>query len=191
MLGCFWLCVWSVSLSVSVPMCVCVYIYIHVRMCVCSTFSKERVAGDGNQTLGGFKCKLFYTFKEHHHFLICSPAHRKNILEKYNKKCIKDRTLKNQINFSRIISKWNHSRTWIEWRRNTQTHLTKIKTSLTKNEILTKQDKSFSGGSEVKASAYNEGDPGSIPGLGKSPGEGNGNPLQYSCLENPMDREAW
>ena len=80
-------------------------------MCVCSTFSKERVAGDGNQTLGGFKCKLFYTFKEHHHFLICSPAHRKNILEKYNKKCIKDRTLKNQINFSRIISKWNHSRT--------------------------------------------------------------------------------
>ena len=37
----------------------------------------------------------------------------------------------------------------------------------------------------------NAGDPGSIPGLGRSPGEGNGNPLQYSCLENPMDREAW
>ena len=34
-------------------------------------------------------------------------------------------------------------------------------------------------------------DPGLIPGLGRSPGEGNGNPLQYSCLENPMDREAW
>ena len=49
----------------------------------------------------------------------------------------------------------------------------------------------FPGGSEGKASAYNEGDPGSIPGLGRSPGEGNGNPLQYSCLENPMDREAW
>ena len=46
----------------------------------------------------------------------------------------------------------------------------------------------FPGGSEVKASACNAGDLGSIPGLGISPGEGNGNPLQYSCLENPMDR---
>ena len=43
----------------------------------------------------------------------------------------------------------------------------------------------------VKVSAYNAGDPGSMPGLGRSPGEGNGNPLQYSCLENPMDRGAW
>ena len=49
----------------------------------------------------------------------------------------------------------------------------------------------FPGGSDSKASAYNVGDPGSIPGLGRSPGEGNGNPLQYSSLENPMDREAW
>ena len=49
----------------------------------------------------------------------------------------------------------------------------------------------FPGGSEVKASASDAGDPGSIPGSGRSPGEGNGNPLQYSCLENPMDREAW
>ena len=47
------------------------------------------------------------------------------------------------------------------------------------------------GGSEVKASARNAGDWGSISGLGTSPGEGNGNPLQYSCLENPMDGEAW
>ena len=47
------------------------------------------------------------------------------------------------------------------------------------------------GGSEVKASACNAGDLGSIPGSGRSPGEGNGNPLQYSCLENPMDRGAW
>ena len=38
---------------------------------------------------------------------------------------------------------------------------------------------------------YNAGDVGSIPGLGRSPGEGNGNPLQYSCLENPMGRGAW
>ena len=49
----------------------------------------------------------------------------------------------------------------------------------------------FPGGSEVKASACNLGDLGSIPGSGRSPGEGNGNPLQYSCLENPMDRGAW
>ena len=43
----------------------------------------------------------------------------------------------------------------------------------------------------VKASAYNAADLGSIPELGRSPGEGNGNPLQYSCLENPMDKEAY
>ena len=49
----------------------------------------------------------------------------------------------------------------------------------------------FPGGSEVKESACNEGDIGSIPGSGRSPGEGNGNPLQYSCLENPMDGGAW
>ena len=49
----------------------------------------------------------------------------------------------------------------------------------------------FPGGSEVKASTSNAGDLGSIPGLGRSPGEGNGNPLQYSCLENPLDRGAW
>ena len=49
----------------------------------------------------------------------------------------------------------------------------------------------FPGGSDGKASAYNAGDPGSIPGSGRSPGEGNGNPLHYSCLENPMDGEAW
>ena len=49
----------------------------------------------------------------------------------------------------------------------------------------------FPGGSDDKASACNAGDLGSIPGLGRSPGEENGNPLQYSCLENPMDRGAW
>ena len=49
----------------------------------------------------------------------------------------------------------------------------------------------FPRGSEVKASACNAGDLGLIPGSGRSPGEGNGSPLQYSCLENPMDRGAW
>ena len=51
--------------------------------------------------------------------------------------------------------------------------------------------KDFPGGSDGKASVYNAGDPGLIPGSGRSPGEGNGNPLQYYCLENPMDRGAW
>ena len=49
----------------------------------------------------------------------------------------------------------------------------------------------FPGSSEGKASACNAGDLGSIPGSGRSPGEGNGSPLQYACLENPLDREAW
>ena len=47
------------------------------------------------------------------------------------------------------------------------------------------------GDSDGKASAYNVGDPVSIPGLGRSPGEGNGNSFQYSCLENLMDGETW
>ena len=51
--------------------------------------------------------------------------------------------------------------------------------------------KNFLGGSDCKASVYNAGDLGSIPGSGRSAGERNGNPLQYYCLENPMDREAW
>ena len=49
----------------------------------------------------------------------------------------------------------------------------------------------FPGGSVVKNPPASAGDTGSIPGLGRSPAEGNGNPLQYSCLENPMDRGVW
>ena len=49
----------------------------------------------------------------------------------------------------------------------------------------------FPGGSVLKNLPANAGEVGSIPGLGRSPGEGNGNPLQYSCLGNPMDRGAW
>ena len=55
------------------------------------------------------------------------------------------------------------------------------------NEYL-RQLLDFPGGSDGKASVYNAGDPGLIPGSGRSSGEGNGNPLQYYCLENPMDR---
>ena len=54
------------------------------------------------------------------------------------------------------------------------------------NEIM-----DFPGGSDGKQSFCNAGDPGSVPGLGRSPEEGNGYPLQYSCLENSMDRGAW
>ena len=49
----------------------------------------------------------------------------------------------------------------------------------------------FPSGSDGKDSACNSGDPGSVPRLGRSSGEGNGNPLQYFCLENPKDRGAW
>ena len=58
-------------------------------------------------------------------------------------------------------------------------------------QLLTPFTHFFPGDSDGKASACNTGDPGSIPGLGRSPGEGNGNPLQYSCLENPRDGGAW
>ena len=52
-------------------------------------------------------------------------------------------------------------------------------------------ESSLCSGSVSKESACNVGDPGSIPGSGRSPGGGHGNPLQYSCLGNPMDRGAW
>ena len=52
-------------------------------------------------------------------------------------------------------------------------------------------DSGFPGGSDGKTSAHNAGDLGSIPRLGRYPGEGNGKPLQYSCLDNPMDGGAW
>ena len=58
-------------------------------------------------------------------------------------------------------------------------------------EYMYEQNRGFPGGSDGRPSAYNAGDPGSVPGLGRSSGEGNGNPPQYSCLENPMDGEAW
>ena len=72
-----------------------------------------------------------------------------------------------------------------------------MKVSLTLKRKKTKRyskvyfvHKGFPGGSNCKESACNVGDPGSIPGSGRTPGEGNGNPLQYSCLANPLDGEA-
>ena len=66
------------------------------------------------------------------------------------------------------------------------------KTQILINLRIDKENKQgFPGCSANKESVCNSGDPGSIPGLGRSPGERNGNPLQYSCLENSMDRGAW
>ena len=59
------------------------------------------------------------------------------------------------------------------------------------NSLKQRQWQGFPGGSVVKNSPANAGDAGSVPGLGRSPGEGNDNPLQCSCLGNPMDRGAW
>ena len=57
--------------------------------------------------------------------------------------------------------------------------------------LMLEDSEGFPGGSDGKESACNAGDQGSVPGLGRSPGGGNGNPLQYSCLEDSMDRGAW
>ena len=57
--------------------------------------------------------------------------------------------------------------------------------------LMLEVSEGFPGGSDGKESACNAGDQGSVPGLGRSPGGGNGNPLQYSCLEDSMDRGAW
>ena len=74
-----------------------------------------------------------------------------------------------------------------------QVLLTDLRMKLVNGKKLNKRFtwRDFPGGSDSKASAYNAGDPGSIPGSGRCPGGGNGNPSQYSCLENPMDRGAW
>ena len=71
--------------------------------------------------------------------------------------------------------------------------LGKLDIYMQKSEIRTLPNATlgFPGGSLSKESACNAGDLSPIPGLGRSPGEGHGNPLQYSCLENPMNRGAW
>ena len=70
-------------------------------------------------------------------------------------------------------------------------HFLLISLRLTLADLILSALPIFPGGSEVKVSACNTGDLGLIPGSGRSLGEGNGNPFQYSCLDNPMDRGAW
>ena len=69
-------------------------------------------------------------------------------------------------------------------------NVSKLEEVLKRVNAMVRED-SLPHGSDSKASAYNAGDLGSVHGLGPSPGEGNSNPLQYSCLENPMDGGAW
>ena len=66
-----------------------------------------------------------------------------------------------------------------------------LKKYIENSEVTSKTIRTSLVAQTVKHLAYNAGDLGSIPGSGRSSGEGNGNPLQYSCLENPMDRGAW
>ena len=82
---------------------------------------------------------------------------------------------------------WASSRSW--WWTGKPGVLHSIGLQRVGQDLMTEQG--FSHSSVGKESACNAGDPGSIPGSGRSPGEGNGNPLQHSCLENTMDRGAW
>ena len=85
------------------------------------------------------------------------------------------------------LSDFTHSQMQVMKRK----RVNKKSSTLLPKEMEAQSCHFFPGGSEGKASACSVGDPGLIPGLGRSPGEGNGNPLQYSCLENPTDRGAW
>ena len=82
---------------------------------------------------------------------------------------------------------------WTSWISLQSKGLSRVfsNTTVQKHQFFGTQPQGFPCGSDGKASAYNARDLGSIPGSGRSSGEGNGNPLQYSCLENPMDWGAW
>ena len=80
---------------------------------------------------------------------------------------------------------------WTAWNSSPEKKRVKASLQISVEALGAPYTKDFPGGSGSKASAYNAGDSGSIPGLGRSPGEGNSNPLQYSCLENPIDGGAW
>ena len=91
-----------------------------------------------------------------------------------------------------VCLKKNHWGTEVDFGRVKKKHVRLGYCLQTDHSLQGKKDMCLmKNGSDGKASVCNAGDPGSIPGLGRSPGEGNASPLQYSCLENPMDREAW
>ena len=88
------------------------------------------------------------------------------------------------------FSPWGCAKSDMIWRLNNNTSKEECK-EYNFNYFPVRFPVQFNDGSDGKASSRNAGHPGSIPGSGRSPGEGNGNPLQYSCLENPMDGGAW
>ena len=92
-----------------------------------------------------------------------------------------------------LVAEWN-SKCWKreDWTKSMEVLLENwsISEALTNNMDVVRR-MGFSGGSDGKESACNEGDLGSVPVLGRSPREGNSNPLYYSCLENPMDGGPW
>ena len=98
-----------------------------------------------------------------------------------------------QIHFQMIhvlLDRCSYSKSQLCQNSHRHTEKQKIKQQLTLNIAPSGQQTSLVA-QTVKVSTYNAGDLGSIPGQGRSAGEGHGNPLQYSCLENPMDRGAW
>ena len=103
-----------------------------------------------------------------------------------------------------IFSSTSHFHYWNIFPFNQDSHIRKVITLLfmiakrkgtinvnNENSLNKGDEMGFPGASHGKEPTCNVGDPDSVPGLGRSPGEGNGNPLQYSCLENSMDRGAW
>ena len=87
-----------------------------------------------------------------------------------------------------FVHPWTPSRNWKT--PHSLLHVTCLNYDLGKKKI-NYDLRGFPGGTDSKESACSEEDPGSIPGSGRSPGEGNGSPLQYFCLEDPIDRGAW
>ena len=83
------------------------------------------------------------------------------------------------------------SKSWLHKERNFTYNQKKLKDVFQVFSFHLSRNGGFPGGSDGKVSACNVGDPGFIPGSGRSSREGNGTPFQYSCLENPMDGGAW
>ena len=122
---------------------------------------------------------------------------RKTSYTEINSKWIKDLNVRPETikpleeNIGKTLSDINHSRILYD----PPSRLMEIKAKINKWDLIKLKSfctmKDLPGGSDGKASAYKAGDLGLIPGSGRSPGEGNGKPLQYSCLENLMDGGAW
>ena len=102
------------------------------------------------------------------------------------------KTLNSQSNLEKEGWNWRYQPAWLQALLQSHSYQdSMVLAQRQKYRSIEQNRKPRDGGSDGKACVYNVGDPGSIPGLGRSSGEGNGNPLQYYCLENPMDRGSW